>query len=183
MGVNVKETKKTERVICTESGADSIVEQNLKNKIRSYIERDYKIFKEDNKILLIFYFYEDDNKEIIELKITTEEINEQTFIEKLYEYGIMEQFKIRIENVINSYKKAFITSENNSYITKMALLLELIHYTEDLDFINNFSISNVETFCRCRKFFDILFDIFDNSDYGNSYTEIKAMLKEILEEI
>lgn len=98
-------------------------------------------------------------------------------ISKIYEV-VNKQF--------NEYKEKVIVEDMEDYCEEMALMYDFKKYlqyieTEEKDFTNA-ELQQI-TDNDLDIFINIFMEIFWNSDLGNSYTDIKSIMKESIKEI
>lgn len=98
-------------------------------------------------------------------------------ISKIYEV-VNKQF--------NEYKEKVVVDDMEDYCEEMALMYNLRKYLQYIE-IEDRDFSNEELEYIIRQgldlFIDTFMEIFWNSDLGNNYADIKAIMKESIEEI
>lgn len=98
-------------------------------------------------------------------------------ISKIYEV-VNKQF--------NEYKEKVVVDDMEDYCEEMALMYNLRKYLQYIE-IEDRDFSNEELEYIIKQgldlFIDTFMEIFWNSDLGNNYADIKAIMKESIEEI
>lgn len=91
-----------------------------------------------------------------------------------------------VNKQFNEYKEKVIVKDMEDYCEEMALMYDFKKYlqyieTEEKDFTNA-ELQQI-TDNDLDIFINTFMDIFWNSDLGNSYTDIKSIMKESIKEI
>lgn len=98
-------------------------------------------------------------------------------ISKIYEV-VNKQF--------NEYKEKVIVDDMEDYCEEMALMYSFRKYLQYIsEDSKDFSDRELEYIIKIGldNFMDIFMEIFWNSDFGNSYMDIKAIIKESIKEL
>ncbi len=98
-------------------------------------------------------------------------------ISKIYEV-VNKQF--------NEYKEKVVVDDMEDYCEEMALMYNLRKYLQYIEIEDrDFSNEELEYIIKqgLNLFIDTFMEIFWNSDLGNNYADIKAIMKESIEEI
>lgn len=89
-----------------------------------------------------------------------------------------------VDKSFNEFKNQII--KNDSYCEEMALMYNFKKYLQYIGEDNkDFSDRELEYIIKIGldNFMDIFMEIFWNSDFGNSYMDIKAIIKESIKEL
>lgn len=91
-----------------------------------------------------------------------------------------------VNKQFNEYKEKVVVDDMEDYCEEMALMYNLRKYLQYIE-IEDRDFSNEELEYIIRQgldlFIDTFMEIFWNSDLGNNYADIKAIMKESIEEI